>query len=674
MSNSILAKMAVEISANNTLFNKRLSDSQKRLSSFTGAVGKIGAAFGVGLGLSALKGLGDEIVNTAAKYQKFGAVLQNALGSRSAAQNAFSEIQDFAAKTPFQVDEITAAFIKLTNQGFKPTKDQLTSLGDLAASQGKTFDQLTEAILDAQTGENERLKEFGVRAKKSGDDVTYTFKGVSTTVKNSAAAIREYILSLGQAQGVSGSMAAVSATLGGKISNFNDNLDRLMATLGDQSSGVVGGFYDLANNVLGSVNESLNDQVKALSNENIGLNILVDAITNVNTSEEARKLLITELNQKYPDFLKNLDAEKVTNEQLSSRLKDVNDQFVRKIALQASEKRLAGVQEEILDLIDEEIEQRKLIEKIRKGEITYHDDLKEGMSAEQKIARDIADAEHSIYLVQEQRKQIQKDLTSTIKDYDNALGLFNKTNNDYFRTTTANVTATNNLASALDNLHSKIKFKNSPKGSPIELPKDAFIRTDIDLTGENNKLLTDKEQTDPVPGIVAEREAYDGLIPTLEELAEAREKDAAAMRKSGEVAKSMGTMIGDAFGEAASGQKTWSDALKSLLPQVLKLLITEALASTITAGAKTGAKAGNPIVGIIAAAAGVAAISAMFGKAISTGGAGGGYSAATGNNYNRFNANTSVQDSAPQLVTVLKGEDMWIMLQNYQSGKRYTSG
>ena len=51
------------------------------------------------------------------------------------------------------MEELTESFIKLKNRGFDPTKEELTQIGDLAASQGKSFDQLTEAILDAQTGE-----------------------------------------------------------------------------------------------------------------------------------------------------------------------------------------------------------------------------------------------------------------------------------------------------------------------------------------------------------------------------------------------------------------------------------------------------------------------------------------------------------------------------------------
>jgi hypothetical protein len=58
------------------------------------------------------------------------------------------------------------------NRGIKPTKDELINMSDLASSQGKSLNMYVEAMLDAQTGEYERLKEFGIRAKSVGTHTT----------------------------------------------------------------------------------------------------------------------------------------------------------------------------------------------------------------------------------------------------------------------------------------------------------------------------------------------------------------------------------------------------------------------------------------------------------------------------------------------------------------------
>lgn len=196
--------------------------------------GAIAGVFAVGQIIST----GKEIIRVTAEFQKFEAVLTNTLGSKSQAQAALAQIKEFAASTPFGVAELTSSFVKLANQGFKPTAKEMTKLGDIAASQGKSFDQLTEGLIDAQTGEFERLKEFGIRASKEGDNVKFTFKGVETQTKFTNDAIRDYVLSLGDAVGVSGSMAAISQTVGGQISNLDDSFDSLFNTIGSGNSGV----------------------------------------------------------------------------------------------------------------------------------------------------------------------------------------------------------------------------------------------------------------------------------------------------------------------------------------------------------------------------------------------------------------------------------------------------
>jgi len=182
-----------------------------------GKVGFGGAAVAAGVGL-----IGREVVNTLTEFERFEAVLGNTLGDSGLAKGVLADIQKFAAKTPFQVNELTDSYVKLANRGIRPTEKQFTALGDVAASTGKDFGQLTEAVLDAGTGEFERLKEFGITAKKSGDQVQFSFKGQTKQVKFTQDAINDYLYSLGEMEGVQGSMAAISETVGGKLSNLKD--------------------------------------------------------------------------------------------------------------------------------------------------------------------------------------------------------------------------------------------------------------------------------------------------------------------------------------------------------------------------------------------------------------------------------------------------------------------
>ena len=235
--------------------NTAETDLKSFSSTASSAFKTAGLAFAGAFSVGAFVSFGKEVLAVTAEFEKFGAVLGNTLGSNALAKLKLKEIEDFAAKTPFSVNELTNSFVKLANQGFKPSGDQMRSLGDLAASTGKSFDQLAEAILDAQTNEFERLKEFGIRAQDSGDKVIFTFKGIQTTVDKSSEAIRNYVTSLGNAEGVSGSMAVISETLTGKISNLGDSWDQMLISVGSNTSGVFTGVIDIISQAINSVTQ-----------------------------------------------------------------------------------------------------------------------------------------------------------------------------------------------------------------------------------------------------------------------------------------------------------------------------------------------------------------------------------------------------------------------------------
>lgn len=289
---------------------------------FLGAIGSGLKVVGIGtaaigaMALPALKKLGSDAYDATVRFQKYEAVLTNTLGSSSAAKQSMEQLNDFANKTPFQVDELTNSFVKLANQGFKPTMQQMTALGDIAASKGKSFDQLTEALIDAEVGEFERLKEFGIRASKENDKVTFTFKGQQKTVKLTQDAIRGYILSLGQATGVTGAMAAISKTTGGQVSNMQDNYDMLAKALGERFTPEINAGIAALNNMITTVRTWVEIPVtEKLKNETFHYQMLRTELGFSNTTEERRKAILDEIKSALPGVI---DATKSEAEQLRS--------------------------------------------------------------------------------------------------------------------------------------------------------------------------------------------------------------------------------------------------------------------------------------------------------------------------------------------------------------------
>lgn len=214
-----------------------------------------------------LKDIAKNAYATRKEFAKYEAVLRNTLQSQEKAATAMKMLQKLAADTPGSLQEWTEAYIKLVNRGIKPTTSELTNIGDLAASQGKSIDQLIEAILDAMTGENERLKEFGIKASKSGNTVKYTFRGVTTEVQNSEEAIKNYMLSLGQLDGIAGSMSTQMKELEGMESNLKDTLDNLWNTIGKRMEGFFKKGLSWATDFVGDVTKVFEPLSDAFENQ-----------------------------------------------------------------------------------------------------------------------------------------------------------------------------------------------------------------------------------------------------------------------------------------------------------------------------------------------------------------------------------------------------------------------
>jgi len=263
----------------NEMDRKMRSTAKKTESTWQKWGKKIGGVLAATFAASAIMNVGKEIFRVTAEFQKMGAVLSNTLGSQSKANMAMNDIKNFAAETPFSVRELTNSFVKLANQGFQPTMEQMRLMGDVASSTGKSFDQLTEAIIDAQTGEFERLKEFGIRAQKSGDQVTFTFKGIQTQVDFTSESIQQYILGLGELEGVQGANSKISQTLGGKFSNLGDALDNLYNTIGSGTSGPLMDLMDWSTDMIANLNGVLQlftDLDTKLKNFNVALDLFTN--------------------------------------------------------------------------------------------------------------------------------------------------------------------------------------------------------------------------------------------------------------------------------------------------------------------------------------------------------------------------------------------------------------
>ena len=171
------------------------------------------------------------LVQAQREFDRLNASLITATGSADLAAGAFADIERLASTTPYSVEQVTEAFIKLRNLGLDPSEEAIISYGNTAAAMGKDLSQLIEAVADATTGEFERLKEFGIKARNEGEQIALTFQGTTERIANNAQAIEQYLQSLGNER-FAGAINARLQTLDGAVSNLGDAWGSLVRAVG----------------------------------------------------------------------------------------------------------------------------------------------------------------------------------------------------------------------------------------------------------------------------------------------------------------------------------------------------------------------------------------------------------------------------------------------------------
>lgn len=214
-----------------------------------------------------------QFVDVAAGFEKFRTILETTEGSSEKAGAAMDWISAFAAKTPYDLNSVTDAFVKLRAYGLDPTNGLLATLGDTSAAMGKDVMQAVEAIADAVTGENERLKEFGVRASKSGGKITYEYtdrsgkQQTASVEEGNRAAIQSTLEAIFNEK-YAGQMDKLSKTWGGMVSNIGDQWTRFANMVMD--SGVFADMKARLGEVLGQLDAWAEDGTLKRYAEEVG--------------------------------------------------------------------------------------------------------------------------------------------------------------------------------------------------------------------------------------------------------------------------------------------------------------------------------------------------------------------------------------------------------------------
>jgi len=217
---------------------------------------------------AAIAGAGvKSIIDTSAKFEKLSATLEAVEGSAAKAKAGLAWVQKFAASTPYELDQVSEAFVRARAYGIDPMDGSLKAAGDAASALGKPIMDAVEAMADALTGENERLKEFGIKASKEGDKITYSWsengkRMIAIADANNPELIKKTVSGIWNRK-YQDAMDKQSKTFGGMWSNLQDTITNFKKKIGDA------GIFNAVKSQLGGLMEALNTPVVAKSLDNL---------------------------------------------------------------------------------------------------------------------------------------------------------------------------------------------------------------------------------------------------------------------------------------------------------------------------------------------------------------------------------------------------------------------
>ena len=201
--------------------------------------------------LSAAEGFISSGIEYNAQIEKYTTGFTNMLGSAEAAQQVMSQIQEDAAKTPFDVESLTKANQYLISAGENASyaRNTIMALGDAVSATGGGNDELNRMAQNLQqianTGKATAadIKQFAY----AGIDVygiLADYTGKSTAEVQKMTISYDLLTQALQAASEEGgryynSMDTQSQTMNGRVSTLKDNVKQLAGLMtGDLSSGI----------------------------------------------------------------------------------------------------------------------------------------------------------------------------------------------------------------------------------------------------------------------------------------------------------------------------------------------------------------------------------------------------------------------------------------------------
>lgn len=574
MAETILAKMAVQISANAAELTKALNKSSSDMKSFQQNVVSVASAVGVAFGVKEVGEFAFEVAKLAGEAEG----VRNAFDRLPNSTRLMMDLQNATHGTVGELD-LMKRTVQASNFGISlEALPKLLEFAALRAQQtGQSVDYLVDSIV---TG-------IGRKSTLILDNL-----GISAVqLKSKLGGVSSEAATIGQVADAVGKIAEESLKGMGEFSdNTKTKVDRLSASwenykiaVGNaaNSSGILGTAIEglsASLDVAASNNLSFTDKLLAFAGGAMGIagakiDDYIEKVKKSNEEQKKQEQIIKEVDRAFAEFNGNIEAYG----------KAIEQHIYKTELLEEFKKRL--IKEEAIHVETLGTLKAKLDELNGQFETTDTNDKKKLAN----IGEEIIAIQAQIEKLEELRKKREE------------VGQLQ---------TTFGKEQASNAAQGKETTFTDLSSTTAPENQGTE---DSVMLSDGMFPDITDKMDTYVENIE---------RGKTSLAEWGEQMTILNEQQEAAFERSKESALQWGDAIGSAVAQSIQGQESAAQSLKRLTSTIVQQFLRQALGAIIASATKSG---GPPPVAIALAAAGVAAVSAMFSKI----GASGGSSAAS---------------------------------------------
>lgn len=684
MAETVLARMAVQIAANTAEFGKALKGAESQFKNFTSGISRIAGAIGVAFGVK-------EVAQFAFEVSKLAGEAEGVKAAFERLPEASKLMDDLKVATAGTVSELDLMKRSVQAANFGIALESLPELLKFAALRaqqtGQSVDYLVDSIITGIGRKSplilDNLGISAVRLKEQFGGAALEAQSIGDVAKAVGRIASEELVKMGD----------FSENASVKVQRLSASWENFKVVIGQAAnqSGIMAGAIDVLNDSLkklagdtDAIADTLQDKLAfAISdNRTFSTNEAVEQLKNLR--EEAGRPLkfnITELAQKF-----KLTADQVTL--LESKIHEVNS------TLSYQEKLFDHFQkfvekngyEDLSKAVDDYVD--GLYKALLQKQIEIEQFKKSGAAQSEEIAireKGIKQINDSIKAIREYQKTIKPttDLEAKQIDSYDSLVLKLKDLNDQFEGLDRNdkiqlsnigqqIIATKKLIEELDKLRQAKDAIAKPSAS------ESVLSPGSTPTGGTNQFKTtniSKGIKEVVP--LSNDEMTKRIFKNLEKLKLVSGQTTEAIKGHWiDLSSTIGGAISDlafSFGQAAAGMGSFGDAIIKSLVNFAKQM-GEILVASGTAALAAKFLIKNPVTAIAAGVALLAIAGAASAKLSSTQSnfnSGGGGSGIRGSGFDR------IDSSKPQDVRVTgqifgRGQDLWVILSNYEQGNNFT--